>query len=77
MRREKPNQLAARLLREDPAWNQTRIDMALLSGKTVRAPLPRPVPLFVFYWTAFVDDHGQTAFRSDVYRWDETLLGRL
>ena len=77
MRLEKPNQLAARLLREDPAWNQTRIDMALLSGKTVRAPLPRPVPLFVFYWTAFVDDHGQTAFRSDVYRWDETLLGRL
>ena len=77
MRLEKPNLLAGRLLQDDPAWTQTRIDIALLSGKTVRAPLSRPVPLYVFYWSVFEDDQGQTAFRPDVYRWDVKLLGRL
>jgi murein L,D-transpeptidase YcbB/YkuD len=77
MRLEKPNLLAKRLLQDDSAWTQTRIDITLLAGKTVRAPLPAPVPLYVFYWTAFVDDEGQAAFRSDVYRWDQALLARL
>lgn len=76
MRLEKPNLLAKRLLQDDPAWTQTRIDITLLGGKTVRAPLPRPVPLYVFYWTAFADDQGEAAFRSDVYRWDAELLAR-
>jgi murein L,D-transpeptidase YcbB/YkuD len=77
MRLENPNALARRLLEGDPAWSETKIDIALLSGKTVRAPLPQPVPVYVFYWTAFVDDQGQVAFRTDVYRWDERLLGLL
>lgn len=76
MRLEKPNLLARRLLQDDPAWTQTRIDITLLAGKTVRAPLPRPVPVYVFYWTAFMDDQGQAAFRSDVYRWDQDLMAR-
>jgi murein L,D-transpeptidase YcbB/YkuD len=77
MRLENPNALAKRLLEGDPAWSETNIDIALLSGKTVRAPLPGPVPVYVFYWTAFVDDQGQVAFRTDAYRWDERLLGLL
>jgi murein L,D-transpeptidase YcbB/YkuD len=74
MRLEKPNALAKRLLRDEAAWPEDRIDMVLASGVTVRAPLQRPVPVFVFYWSAFVDDQGQVEFRSDVYHWDEDLL---
>ena len=74
MRLEKPNPLAKRLLQGDPAWSETRIDMALLSGSTVRIPLPQSAPVYVFYWTAFVDDSGEVQFRPDVYRWDEALL---
>jgi murein L,D-transpeptidase YcbB/YkuD len=77
MRLEKPNVLAKRLLAGDPAWPETRIDFAIAGGKTVRAPLMTPVPLYVFYWTAFVDDDGQVEFRQDVYRWDERLLSLL
>lgn len=74
MRLENPNALARRLLAGDPTWTPTQIDMALMSGKTVRAPLQRPVPVYVFYWTVFVDNQGQVQFRPDVYRWDEKLL---
>jgi murein L,D-transpeptidase YcbB/YkuD len=77
MRLERPNDLAKRLLRNDPAWPATRIDMVIASGKTTRVPLIRPVPVYVVYWTAFVDDQGQVDFRPDVYRWDEKLLDML
>jgi murein L,D-transpeptidase YcbB/YkuD len=77
MRLEKPNALAKRLLAGDPAWPETRIDFAIAGGKTVRAPLLAPVPLYVFYWTAFVDTDGQVEFRQDVYHWDDRLLALL
>jgi murein L,D-transpeptidase YcbB/YkuD len=77
MRLEKPNALAERLLAGDPAWPQAAIDAALQGGKTVRAPLLRPVPLYVAYWSVFVDDQGRVQFRPDVYHWDEKLLGLL
>ena len=74
MRLEKPNDLAKRLLRDDPAWPGARIDLVLASGQTTRIPLAPPVPVYVFYWSAFVDDQAQVDFRPDVYRWDERLL---
>lgn len=77
MRLEKPAALAKRLLANDPAWTSLRIELALATGKTVRAPVDPPVPLFVFYWTVFVDDQGQTQFRSDLYHWDAALLDLL
>ena len=73
MRLQDPTDLAKRLLAGDPAWPETTINLTLLGGKTTRAPLKTPVPVFVFYWTAFVDDQGQLQLRPDVYRWDEKL----
>ncbi len=77
MRLEQPNALAKRLLAGDVDWSATRIDMAILGGHTERIALAHPVPLYVFYWTVFTAQDGQTNFRSDVYRWDETLIGML
>ena len=77
MRLERPVDLAKRLLAGDPLWPEVNIDMALLGGKTVRAPLRTPAPVFVAYWTAFVDGRDQIRFRPDVYHWDAKLLERL
>lgn len=73
MRLEKPNILAKRLLAGDPAWPDSRIDLVLLTGKTTRAVLRRPVPVLVFYQTAFADGREQVQFRRDIYHWDEVL----
>ena len=77
MRLEKPNELAQRLLSSDPDWTESRLDEAISTGKTRRVDLPQAVPVYVVYWTAFVDDDGQVSFRSDAYGWDEKLLGLL
>lgn len=77
MRLEQPNALAKRLLADDPKWSQEAIDVALLAGRTERVTLSRPLPLYVAYWTAFVDEDGTMQFRPDIYGWDAKLEGLL
>ena len=54
VRLEKPKALAEALLAGDPAWTPDAITAAIDKGDTVRVRLARQVPVFVFYWTAFV-----------------------
>ncbi len=77
MRLEKPADLAKQLLKDDPNWPAAKIDETMKGGPTLRVPLAKRMPVYVFYWTAFVDGHGQVNFRPDVYGWDEKLLGML
>lgn len=77
MRLEQPNALAKQLLKDDPDWPDLRVDTAILSGTTQRIPLAKPTPVYVIYWSAFVDEQGQANFRPDVYGWDSKLLAML
>jgi murein L,D-transpeptidase YcbB/YkuD len=43
----------------------------------VRAPLSRPVSVFLLYWTAYLPPDGQMNFRADPYGWDRELLKRI
>ena len=42
---------------------------AIRSGAT----LPKPISVFLFYWTAYVGPDGQANFRDDPYNWDQAL----
>jgi murein L,D-transpeptidase YcbB/YkuD len=61
----------------DPKWTPEHINDTIASGDTVRAPLPRPISVFLFYWTAFATDDGVVSFRADPYGWDQALTQRL
>ena len=43
----------------------------------MRARLPAPVPVFIFYWTAFVGAEETVNFRPDPYGWDRLLLQKI
>ena len=61
------------------AWVSSTASEPRLSSScsTVRAPLPRPIAVFLLYWTAYVGPDGQVNFRDDPYGWDETLMQRI
>lgn len=77
VRLEKPKALAEALLATDPNWTPEAIAAAVEKAKTVRARLTTPVPVFIFYWTAFASPDGSMNFRSDPYNWDRLLLQRI
>ena len=77
VRLQKPHDLALLVMQGDPVWTPSAIDAAIASGKTVRAPLPQPVSVYLLYWTAYMGADGMMNFRDDPYGWDEELMTRL
>lgn len=75
MRLEKPRELATLLL-ADQDWTREVVDAAILQGETQRVDLARPVPVFVVYNTALVDDDGLHLL-PDPYGWDAQLIAAL
>jgi murein L,D-transpeptidase YcbB/YkuD len=63
IRVENPRELAA-LLMQRP---MEAINQEITTGSTTRSDLPKPVPVFVVYETAFADIDGRLQVRADVY----------
>jgi len=73
IRVQNPRELASLLLRQPPE----EIDRRIETGRTTRARLPAPVPVFITYHTAFVDPDGNMQFRQDFYDRDGAVWQRL
>jgi L,D-transpeptidase YcbB len=69
IRVEEPRKLAA-LLMQQPV---DAIDQAIATGTTTWGALPKPVPVFVVYETAFADVDGKLQFRADIYGRDAEI----
>ncbi len=69
VRVEKPDELALALL-GDQGWDEHRLQSAYGSTKTRRIELREPVPVFLDYRTAFVDEAGRLNLRADLYGYD-------
>ena len=65
-------------LMDDPdVWNMDKINEILASGETIRIDLPKPVPIYLLYWTTGVDRKGKGYFIKDVYKRDPAVLKAL
>ncbi len=73
IRIEKAVDLAEYLLKPDPEWTRENILAAIEESKNKTVRLPRPIPVYVLYWTAWVDEDGTVQFRKDIYGRDEQL----
>jgi murein L,D-transpeptidase YcbB/YkuD len=73
VRLERPAELAAYLLKDDPKWSPEAIQDAIDSEDTQSIPLKAPLPVHILYWTAWVDDDGAVQFRKDIYGHDGDL----
>lgn len=69
--------LAIYLLRNDPAWTIPNIDREMNSGKEKWVTLKDQVPVFIAYFTAWVDSQGRLNWRKDIYNRDERLAATL
>lgn len=77
VRLEKPRELAAQLLQGQAGWTPESLAMAIDAGDTKRVALDRPMPVFLFYWTAYAGPDGRMIFYPDPYDWDDELLTKI
>jgi murein L,D-transpeptidase YcbB/YkuD len=73
IRLEKPAELAAWVLRDNPGWNPGHIHDAMNGSTTQRINLTHPIPVLLVYLTAVVLEDGLVHFFDDIYGHDKAL----
>jgi len=73
VRLEKPVELAKYILKDMPEWDEQRIRETMNGGEETWVTLPKKVQVYIVYFTAWVDENGETHFRQDLYGHDKEL----
>ena len=78
IRVEKPAELAAWALRNNPNWTLERVQEGMQNGKDdVTINLVKKVPVFIVYGTALAYENGEVHFTHDIYGHDAKLAAAL
>jgi murein L,D-transpeptidase YcbB/YkuD len=77
IRLERPIDLAAYVLRDDPHWSREKILSAVERGTEHTVRLPEPIPIHLVYWTAWAHTDGAIQFHQDIYGDDQALENAL
>jgi len=67
VRVEKPVELAAYLLKDDPQWTKERIQPAIDTGDSKTVKLAQPMPVHLLYIPAVVSEDGRVRVAPDIY----------
>lgn len=70
IRLENPRGLADALVQLSNRWSPDMLDPLFEQDETIKLKLLEPVPVYVTYWTAWLDEGGTLKFASDFYERD-------
>ena len=73
IRVENPKKLLLYLIRNDMSWNPKKVDSIFKTSKEFGIPIKPTIPVYIVYFTSWVDSTGQLNFRNDIYNLDEQL----
>ncbi|WMJ74251.1 L,D-transpeptidase family protein [Cytophagaceae bacterium ABcell3] len=73
IRVEEPVLLAQHLLKGQGNWTNERITEAMNSEEEIYVKLQKKMPVYIVYFTTWVDDNDHVHFRNDIYGHDEKL----
>lgn len=62
--------LAQHLLRNQNGWGAEKVTEAMNSGKEQKVQVQNPLPIYITYYTVWVDESGKVHYRDDVYGQD-------
>jgi murein L,D-transpeptidase YcbB/YkuD len=77
VRLERALEVADQLLSDQPEWTPDRIRRVVAERRERRVDLSHPVPVYLLYFTAFVEPDGTLHLRPDIYRRDGPILSAL
>ncbi|MES9955559.1 MAG: L,D-transpeptidase family protein [Sedimenticola sp.] len=77
IRLENPKGLAVALFEQLKKWDEERLEQLLAEGVNSKAILARPVPVYIVYFSSWVDESGAVYFSRDHYHRDRALVRHL
>jgi len=77
IRLSQPVKLAEYLLADQKQWTPAQIAKAMKSKKEIWVGMKKPVPVFITYFTAWVDQNGRLNFRDDIYGHDQKMAEQM
>lgn len=72
-----PRKVAQFVIEHEKKWAPARVDEVVASGKTREVKIGAPMPVYIFYYTAWADQNGGIVYGSDIYGNDRKLLALL
>jgi murein L,D-transpeptidase YcbB/YkuD len=69
----KPKELAEAILANDSEWDAEKIDLAMNKGEETWYTIKNEIPVYIGYFTAWMDRNGKLNFYEDVYKRDAQL----
>lgn len=69
----KPKELAEAILAKNTKWDSEKIELAMNKGTETWVTIKDEIPVYIGYFTAWMDRNGKLQFYSDVYKRDGQL----
>lgn len=78
IRVEKPLELAEYILRNNESWTPSKIKNTIgKDNQWIKLSEEEQIPVYILYFTVWVDKNGEVQFRDDIYGHDKDLTGLL
>ncbi len=77
MRMQEPRKMAEFILESKASWQPAKLDSILAGGRLSDVAIDHTIPVYMMYYTAWMNDQGQVVFGRDIYGHDKILLNKL
>ncbi|MEZ5813716.1 MAG: L,D-transpeptidase family protein [Alphaproteobacteria bacterium] len=77
VRMKDPERMANFILQGRKGWDERDLPEVLADGKTHDLFIPEPIPVYMLYYTVWINDQGDLVYGQDLYQFDEDLIKML
>jgi len=77
IRMKDPLRVADFIMSGEKGWNMTKINSVIAQGKTSDRLIANAIPVYLLYYTVWIDDQARVVFGRDLYNRDKVLADAL
>jgi murein L,D-transpeptidase YcbB/YkuD len=77
VRMKDPERMANFILQGRKGWDARDLPEVLVDGETRDLFIPEPIPVYMLYYTVWINDQGDLVYGQDLYQFDENLIKML
>ncbi len=77
VRLKDPDRMANFILKERKGWDEYDLAERLQDGKTRDIFINDPIPVYLLYYTVWINDSGEMVYGQDLYQFDKNLIKML